>query len=85
MFTIGDVRQCYSVQIVDDDFCDPELFFSNLELLSGAPVIIVNPDRAQVVIQDSDCGKKHAINNTNLVLAKFIPAYMIMYCTYLNT
>ena len=67
MFTIGDVRQCYRVQIVDDDFCDPELFFSNLELLSGTPVIIVNPDRAEVVIQDSDCGKKHAINNTQIL------------------
>ena len=56
-FTAGDVRQCYRVQIVDDNFCDPELFFSNLELLSGTPVIIVSPERAVVVIQDSDCGK----------------------------
>ena len=45
------------MQIVDDNFCDPEQFFSNLELISGAPVIIVNPDRAQIIIQDSDCGK----------------------------
>ena len=56
-FTAGDVRGCYRVQIVDDNFCDPELFFSNLELLSGAPVILVRPERAVVVIQDSDCGK----------------------------
>ena len=45
------------MRIVDDDFCDPEQFFSNIELLEGDPVIIVNPNVAEVAIQDSDCGK----------------------------
>ena len=45
------------MRIVDDDFCDPEQFFSNIELLEGDPVIFVNPAVAEVAIQDSDCGR----------------------------
>ena len=48
--------QCYFVQIVDDEFCDPGLFFTNIALVSGEPVITVEPDTAQVSMQDPDCG-----------------------------
>ena len=60
MFATGDDRQCHRVQIVNDDNCERELeqFFSRLALVSGTPVIIVDPDIAQVIIDDSqNCGK----------------------------
>ena len=61
MFVTGDDRQCHRVQIVNDDDCErPELeqFFSRLAYVSGTPVIIVDPDTARVIIDDSrDCGK----------------------------
>ena len=58
VFSTGDDRQCHRVRIVDDEFCDPEQFFSNLALVPGAPVIIIDPASAQIFIQDSDCGKQ---------------------------
>ena len=60
MFNTGDDRQCHRVQIVNDDNCERELeqFFSRLAYVSGTPVIIVDPDTARVIIDDSqDCGK----------------------------
>ena len=60
MFATGDDRQCHRVQIVNDDNCECELeqFFSRLAYVSGTPVVIVDPDTARVIIDDSqDCGK----------------------------
>ena len=61
MFARGDTRQCHLVQILNDDICERPLvedFFSDLALVSGTPVIVVDPERAQVLIDDSeDCRK----------------------------
>ena len=61
VFERGDTRQCHMVQILNDDVCErpsAEDFFSFLALVSGTPVIIVRPDRALVLIDDSeDCRK----------------------------
>ena len=61
MFERGDTRQCHMVQILNDDVCErpsAKDFFSDLALVSGTPVIIVNPARALVLIDDSeDCRK----------------------------
>ena len=57
VFGVGDTEKCYSVTIVDDEFCDPGLFFTDIELMAGDPVIIVSPDMAEVNILDPDCGK----------------------------
>ena len=53
--------QCYTVEINDDDLCEqpPEDFFSQLTYVVGAMPIIVDPDRARVVINDDnedECG-----------------------------
>ena len=56
-FAIGDTRECHRVQILNDDICElpeQELFFSSLTLLSGTPVITVDPNRAQIIIDDTD-------------------------------
>ena len=60
MFATGDDRQCHRVQIVNDDICERELeqFLSRLAHVSGTPVIIVDPDSARVIIDESrGCGK----------------------------
>ena len=56
-FEVGDTVQCYDVQIVDNEFCDPGQFFTNLFYESGEPVITVAPDVAEINILDPDCGK----------------------------
>ena len=56
LFEEGDTVKCYPIMIVDDEYCDPGLFFTNIELIEGDPVIIVDPDRAEVNIRDPDCG-----------------------------
>ena len=56
-FQTGDREQCYSVQIVDDQQCDPGQFFTNIALGTGDPVIIVAPSRAEIIITDPDCGE----------------------------
>ena len=60
VFAVGDTRMCHDVQIVNDGICErPEIeqFFSNLELVSGLPIIDVDPPTAAVLIDDSvDCG-----------------------------
>ena len=58
VFNTGDSEQCHHIQIVDDNYCDPGQFFSNLALMSGAPVITVDPPKAEIVILDSDCGEQ---------------------------
>ena len=62
MFNTGDNRQCHTVNIVNDDECEEpaEDFFSNLELVSGVPIITVIRPEAQVFIDDTgepECGK----------------------------
>ena len=61
VFAVGDTRMCHDVQIVNDGICErPEIeqFFSNLELVSGLPIIDVDPPTAAVLIDDSvDCGR----------------------------
>ncbi|CAI8022914.1 hypothetical protein GBAR_LOCUS13421, partial [Geodia barretti] len=54
-FETGDTRQCYPVQIVDDEFCDPGLFLTNIALITGEPVITVEPSMAEINIMDPDC------------------------------
>ena len=56
-FETGDTRQCYPVQIVDDEFCDPGLFLTNIALITGEPVITVEPSMAEINIMDPDCGE----------------------------
>ena len=56
-FEAGDTEQCYHVQIVDNAFCDPEQFFSSLALTTEDPLIMIDPANAEIIIQDSDCGK----------------------------
>ena len=58
VFHTGDSEQCHHIQIVDDNYCDPGQFSSNLALMSGAPVITVDPPKAEIVILDSDCGEQ---------------------------
>ena len=60
MFATGDDRQCHRVQIVNAENCERELeqFLSRLAYVSGTPVIIVDPDIARVIIDESqDCDK----------------------------
>ena len=54
-FNTGDDRQCHDVEIVNDDTYESDLeqFFSNLALVSGAPVTL-DPSSAQVIIDDND-------------------------------
>ena len=56
-FEAGDTEQCYCVQIVDDAFCDPGQFFSSLALTMEDHLIMIDPANAEIIIQDSDCGK----------------------------
>ena len=62
-FAVGEDRACHVVTITDDDICenDPnESFFSNLVLGGGEPPIMVDPPRAEVIIDDNEepeCGK----------------------------
>ena len=61
-FASGDTQQCHTVRIQNDDDCDTpeeeEDFFSNLVLVSGQPVIRVDPATARIVVDDSeDCSK----------------------------
>ena len=56
MFSRGDTRVCHTIDILQDDICesDPnEHFFSDLSYVSGEPPITIEPDNAQVVIDDS--------------------------------
>ena len=73
MFATGDDRQCHSVQIVNDDNCERELeqFFSRLAYVSGTPVIIVDPDIAQVIIDDSQNCCKYYFNLYSLFMHGF--------------
>ena len=59
MFDAGDDRHCHSVQIVNDYICERlEQFLSHLAYVSGTPVIVVDPDSAHVIIDDTyDCRK----------------------------
>ena len=62
-FTVGQDRVCHNISITDDDICDNdpnEFFFSNLELGSRGRRIDVDPEQAQVIIDDTnelECGK----------------------------
>ena len=61
VFAVGDTRQCHEVTIIDNSICErPELehFYSTLSLLAGNNVIIGNPQRARVIIDDSDDCRK---------------------------
>ena len=58
VFHTGDSEQCHHIPIVDDNYCDLGQFFSNLALVSGAPMITVDPPKAEIVILDSDCGEQ---------------------------
>ena len=59
----GDVRQCYTIDILEDDLCeiDPLEFFQTvLTFRSGNEPITVAPDVALVIIDDNsepECGE----------------------------
>ena len=74
IFGAGDDEKCHTVQIVNNDICEDaqEQFTSDLTLVSGIPLITVNPGSAQVVINDiNDCRK--------CSLYKFLPCYLASY------
>ena len=61
MFVRGSMRECHSVQILQDDECEltPESFSANLAYVSGIPIITIDPPRTGVFIDDSneqECG-----------------------------
>ena len=61
-FVAGSERVCHNVIILQDTECEPfpESFFASLTLMKGNPVIIINPNITEVIIDDSnenDCGK----------------------------
>ena len=64
-FNAGETRQCYSININQDDICeiDPnESFTVSLQYESGTQPILVEPDVADVLINDNDeteCGESH--------------------------
>ena len=55
-FNIGDARQCHDVGIVDDVIYEIEVeqFFSNLALVSGAPVTVDPPSIRVIIFDDTD-------------------------------
>ena len=61
-FVVGEERACHDININDDDICENylnEIFFSNLELDSRGRRIDVDPEQAQVIIDDTnelECG-----------------------------
>ena len=62
-FAVGQTTACHIVNITDDIICenDPnEFFFSNLVLGGGDQPIDVDPEQAQVIIDDTnepECGE----------------------------
>ena len=61
-FSTGSERDCHTITILQDTDCEqtPENFFANLTLTSGSPVIIIDPELTEIIIDDSnetDCGK----------------------------
>ena len=61
-FSSGSERECHSIAILQDTECEQisENFFANLTLMMGSPVIIINPQLTEIIIDDSnetDCGK----------------------------
>ena len=60
-FAVGSVRECHTVNILQDDECECErdYFFSDLAYVSGVVVSIVRPT-ARVLIDDDEeleCGE----------------------------
>ena len=64
-FARGESRQCHTVVITQDEFCEfpePEDFFANLAYVSGIQDIIIVRERTRVIIDDSsepECGELH--------------------------
>ena len=57
-FSVGDSRECFTVDITQNDLCENnEDFFANLEFRSGIEPIIVAPERANVLIDEPECGE----------------------------
>ena len=61
-FSHGDMEICHTVDILQDDECEPmpENFFSDLEYVSGIQTIDIMPDTTEVFIDDSnepECGE----------------------------
>ena len=61
VFNTGDDKQCYTVNIVNDDDCEQpaENFLSDLSYVSGQQVVTIDPNRTTVVIDDDtepECG-----------------------------
>ena len=61
VFAAGEDRVCHEVTILNDDICERPLlehFFSTLSLVTGKQVIVVDPETARVIIDDSDDCRK---------------------------
>ena len=62
-FSIGDVRVCHTVHIIDDVVCEDnpnESFFSSLDVGSREQAIIVEPSLTEVIIDNTnqpECGE----------------------------
>ena len=62
-FVVGQDRVCHNIGITDDNICEinlNEIFFSNLELDSRGRRIDLDPERAQIIIDDAnelECGE----------------------------
>lgn len=60
-FVTGSDRVCHVVEILQDDDCEltPENFFADLTIVSGRPIINIEPMNTQIFIDDAnetDCG-----------------------------
>ena len=62
-FAVGQTMACHIINITDDNICENnpnEFFFSNLVLGGGDQPIVVDPEQAQIIIDDTnepECGE----------------------------
>ena len=56
-FALGQTMACHIINITDDNICENEFFFSNLVLGSGEQPIDLDPEQAQVIIDEPECGE----------------------------
>ena len=64
VFNVGDTFVCHTLLIIDDDDCElySENFFSELVYVSGKRPIMIMPETAEVIIDDTDqreCGRRY--------------------------
>ena len=65
-FKTGDTNQTYHIIIKQDQLCEMEFFYVNIDLNSDVQPLDVNVSKAKVFINDSnepECGKGHKYSN----------------------